>query len=60
MPPKSDLLKKYEEELAAFVVYECEIFSRVVGYMRPVSNWNNGKKEEWKEREMFNLAIGDK
>lgn len=29
---------------------ECEVYSRVVGYLRPVSNWNDGKKEEFKER----------
>jgi len=27
-----------------------EIYSRVVGYFRPVSNWNNGKREEFKDR----------
>ncbi|MDW7973115.1 MAG: ribonucleoside triphosphate reductase [Thermodesulfovibrio sp.] len=29
---------------------DTEVYSRVVGYLRPVSNWNNGKKEEFKER----------
>lgn len=32
---------------------KCEIFSRVVGYMRPVQQWNKGKKEEFKERVEF-------
>jgi ribonucleoside-triphosphate reductase len=32
---------------------KCEIFSRVVGYHRPVQNWNKGKKEEFKERVEF-------
>lgn len=27
-----------------------EVFSRVVGYYRPVTNWNNGKREEYKDR----------
>lgn len=27
-----------------------EIFSRVVGYLRPVQQWNDGKKEEFKNR----------
>ena len=31
----------------------CEIYSRVVGYYRPVQNWNLGKKEEFKERMHF-------
>ena len=28
----------------------CEIYSRVVGYYRPVSLWNDGKKQEFSER----------
>jgi ribonucleoside-triphosphate reductase len=31
-----------------------EIYSRVCGYFRPVSNWNKGKKEEFKERVTYN------
>ncbi len=29
---------------------ECEVYSRIVGYFRPVQRWNIGKKEEFKER----------
>jgi len=29
---------------------ETEIYSRIVGYFRPVRNWNVGKKEEFKDR----------
>jgi len=32
-----------------------EVYSRVVGYLRPVAQWNNGKKEEFKERRMFTV-----
>lgn len=32
-----------------------EIYSRVVGYFRPVSNWNEGKKEEFKHRKEFKV-----
>lgn len=28
----------------------CEVYSRVVGYLRPVTQWNKGKKEEFKMR----------
>lgn len=31
----------------------CEVFSRVVGYFRPVRNWNEGKAEEFKHRKEF-------
>ncbi len=32
---------------------ECTVFSRIVGYMRPVKQWNAGKQEEYKERALF-------
>jgi len=32
-----------------------EVYSRVVGYLRPVSQWNNGKKEEFNERKNFSV-----
>ncbi|MCK4306621.1 ribonucleoside triphosphate reductase [candidate division WOR-3 bacterium] len=30
-----------------------EVYSRVVGYYRPVTNWNKGKQEEFKERKTY-------
>ncbi len=35
---------------------ETEVYSRVVGYYRPVQNWNKGKKEEFKDRKAFVVA----
>jgi ribonucleoside-triphosphate reductase len=32
---------------------EAEVWSRIVGYYRPVQNWNRGKREEFKERKSF-------
>ena len=34
---------------------ECEIYSRIVGYLRPVSQWNRGKKEEFRLRKTFKV-----
>lgn len=31
----------------------CEVWSRVVGYFRPVQEWNKGKKSEYAEREEY-------
>lgn len=31
----------------------CEVWSRVMGYHRPVSEYNKGKKEEFYERKCF-------
>jgi len=33
----------------------CEVYSRVVGYLRPVQQWNFGKKQEFKDRKEFKL-----
>lgn len=30
-----------------------EIYSRVVGYLRPIDQWNEGKCEEFKDRKEF-------
>ncbi len=35
----------------------CEVYSRVVGYLRPVQQWNKGKKEEFKERRTYKLPL---
>ncbi len=32
---------------------KCEIWTRVMGYYRPVENYNTGKKSEYKERKYF-------
>ena len=33
----------------------CEVYSRVVGYLRPVQNWNKGKRQEFKERATYRV-----
>jgi ribonucleoside-triphosphate reductase len=33
----------------------CEVYSRIVGYLRPVQQWNLGKKEEFKERKEYKI-----
>jgi len=33
----------------------CEIYSRVVGYLRPVKQWNKGKQEEFSMRKVYNF-----
>jgi hypothetical protein len=35
------------------LVVPVEVYSRVVGYFRPVNQWNKGKKEEFSERKTF-------
>lgn len=36
---------------------KCEIFSRVVGYHRPVQNWNKGKKAEFNDRVEYDESV---
>jgi hypothetical protein len=34
----------------------CEVYSRIVGYLRPVQDWNEGKQQEFAERKTYALA----
>jgi len=34
----------------------CEVYSRIVGYLRPISQWNTGKQQEFKERKEFKVS----
>jgi anaerobic ribonucleoside-triphosphate reductase len=38
----------------------CEVYSRIVGYLRPVQNWNEGKKQEFMDRRTFVVRDTDK
>ncbi len=33
----------------------CEVYSRIVGYLRPVQQWNLGKQQEFKERKEYRV-----
>jgi len=34
----------------------CEVYSRVVGYIRPITQWNIGKQAEWSDRKFFKVT----
>lgn len=34
---------------------KCEVYSRVVGYYRPVGQWNDGKQEEFRDRREYKV-----
>ena len=42
--PDGKVLKNFQET---------EVYSRVVGYMRPIKQWNIGKKKEYEDRKIF-------
>lgn len=33
----------------------CEVYSRIVGYLRPVQNWNEGKRQEFEDRQTYHI-----
>jgi len=35
---------------------KAEVYSRIVGYLRPVKQWNIGKQAEFGNRKMFKLG----
>lgn len=35
---------------------KCEVYSRSIGYIRPVAQWNYGKKEEFKDRKLYKVV----
>ena len=46
-------ISELKKELNEVHGSKCEVYSRVVGYLRPVQSWNKGKKEEFKMRKKF-------
>lgn len=44
------------KKLPALTNYQkCEVYSRVVGYIRPVQQWHFGKQEEFRRRKEFKI-----
>lgn len=39
---------------------DCEVWSRIVGYFRPVKEWNKGKKSEYAERVEYVVSVEEK
>ncbi len=47
----------YETEICSRCSSRCEIYSRIVGYLRPTSQWNQGKQEEFRIRKIFKVSV---
>lgn len=39
---------------------KCEVYSRVVGFLTPISQWNKGKKEEFQDRKTYDKVLEKK
>lgn len=45
---KDPVLRNYQD---------CEVYSRVVGYLRPINQWNDAKYAEFNDRKMYDYSI---
>jgi ribonucleoside-triphosphate reductase len=45
-----------EQPTCSICDQETEVYSRVVGYLRPVKQWNNGKQAEYSDRKVYKVA----
>ena len=50
-------INELKAEQAACHGTQCEVYSRVVGYLRPVQSWNKGKKEEFAMRKNMDISV---
>ena len=48
-------MKKTAKDTAEAKKVPCEVYSRIVGYLRPVRDWNEGKQQEFAERKTYNV-----
>ena len=48
-------ISELKAQKAAAKGTSCEVYSRVVGYLRPVMMWNKGKKEEFSLRKNIKM-----
>jgi anaerobic ribonucleoside-triphosphate reductase len=46
-----------ETEQKKKLVIPTEVYSRIVGYYRPVQHWNIGKQQEFSERNTYEKKI---
>ncbi|MGC8764871.1 MAG: ribonucleoside triphosphate reductase [Brevinematia bacterium] len=49
--------KMKEKKEGQQLVIPCEVYSRIVGYYRPVQHWNVGKKQEFVERNTYDKKL---
>jgi len=45
--------------IAMVKIIECEVYSRVVGYYRPVQQYNIGKRQEFNDRTLMKAPGGE-
>ena len=55
MEENKDLILEDGTRIPEKLRQRCEVWSRPVGYLRPVQHWNKGKKQEFEERKEFKI-----
>ena len=50
-----NLREEKTENVEKVFAVKAEVYSRVVGYYRPIQDWNEGKREEFRERRYLKL-----
>jgi len=46
-----------EKRICPYCGAKCEVYSRIVGYFRPVDQWNDGKQAEFRIRRTFDKSV---
>jgi len=49
-------MEETKTQVKSDVKIPCEVYSRIVGYLRPVQNWNDGKQQEFADRKTFQVS----
>ena len=50
---QQETINREKEVTVKVRVVPTEVYSRIVGYYRPVQNWNRGKVEEFQQRKVI-------
>lgn len=51
-------INEIKEEMKDVHGTPCSVYSRVVGYLRPVQSFNDGKVEEFRARNLYDAGDG--
>jgi anaerobic ribonucleoside-triphosphate reductase len=49
-----------EQEKPKVKRVRCEVYSRIVGYLRPVQNWHEAKRLEFSQRRTYDVPAAAK
>ena len=50
-----NMAQRGSREEAVQMMVPCEVYSRIVGYLRPIRNWNRAKRHEFRARRTFRI-----